>query len=144
MIEAGENDVAVDELRWLVGGCSEFVEGHELLGELALAQGDYDLARGHFGFAIQLGLKALVRAQASGPLPYAQPANQAFYAAGRGLALALVKLGMTAKAVELVEDLLRLDPSDPLRLRTLIDEASTGGLPIIELSMMPPKESDGH
>ena len=60
------HDVAVDELRWLVGVCSEFVEAHALLGELALAEGDAALARGHFGFAVQLGLKALQRANVSG------------------------------------------------------------------------------
>ena len=63
MIEAGELDVAIDELRWLVGGCSEFIEAHGLLGELALATDeDVALARGHFGVAVQLGLKALERA----------------------------------------------------------------------------------
>lgn len=133
MIESGELDVAVDELRWLVGGCSEFVEAHALLGELALAEGDAALARGHFGFAVQLGFKALQRANVVGPLPYAQPANRAFYEAGRGLARALVKLGMLDKATTLVEDLVRLDPSDPLQLRGAIDDVRTGGLPIVEL-----------
>jgi hypothetical protein len=134
MIESGELDVAVDELRWLVGGCSEFVEAHALLGELALAQGDAVLARGHFGFAVQLGLKALQRSNVGGgPLPYSQPANRAFYEAGRGLVRALVKLGMIDKATTLVMDLVRLDPGDPLRLRGLIDDARTGGLPIVEL-----------
>lgn len=133
MIESGELDVAVDELRWLVGGCSEFVEAHALLGELALAEGDAALARGHFGFAVQLGLKALKQANVAGPLPYAQPANRAFFEAGRGLARALMKLGMTDKATTLVQDLVRLDPSDPLKLRAAIDDARTGGLPIVEL-----------
>lgn len=133
MIESGELDVAVDELRWLVGGCSDFVEAHTLLGELALVDGDFTLARGHFGFAVQLGLKALQRDQISGPLPYSQPANRAFYEAGRGLVMSLVKLGMTEKATALVRDLVRLDPSDPLQLRGMIDEARTGGLPIVEL-----------
>jgi tetratricopeptide (TPR) repeat protein len=133
MVEAGETDVAVDELRWLVSDCSAFVEAHKLLGELALAQGDFALARGHFGFAVQLGLKALQRAKASGPLPYSQPANRAFYEAGLGLAESLLQLGLKEKAVTLVKDLVKLEPSDPLRLRALIDEAQSGGLPIVEL-----------
>lgn len=140
MIAAGETDVAIDELRWLVEGCSESIEAHALLGELALAEGDFALARGHFGFAVQLGLKALQRAKVSGPLAYSQPANRAFYEAGRGLATSLVKLGMIAKAVDLVQDLVRLDPSDPLKLRQLVDEARTGGLPIVELSQDLPKK----
>ena len=127
MLEAGEVDVAVDELRWLVGGCSEFIEAHGLLGEVALAEGDFALARGHFGFAVQLGFKALERAKASGPLPYGQPANRAFLEAGRGLATSLAKLGMMDKAVELVEQLVKLDPSDPLKLRAALDEVRSGG-----------------
>jgi tetratricopeptide (TPR) repeat protein len=134
MIEAGETDIAVDELRWLLGGCSEFIEAHELLGELALASGDFALARGHFGFAVQMGLKALERAKVKGPLTYSQPANRAFHDAGRGLVFTLAKLGLTDKAVQLVEDLVRLDPSDPLRLRVLVDETNTGGLPIVDLT----------
>jgi len=67
MIEAGEFDVATDELRWLVSNCSELIEAHELLGELAFAAGDPALARGHFGFAVQLGLKTLERAKVQGP-----------------------------------------------------------------------------
>ena len=98
MIEAGEFDIATDELRWLVSGCSEFIEAHELLGELALAASDdFALARGHFGFAVQLGLKALERAKVRGPLPYRQPANRAFFEAGRGLAWSLVKLDLLAQ-----------------------------------------------
>jgi tetratricopeptide (TPR) repeat protein len=142
MIAAGETDVAVDELRWLVEGCSEFIEAHTQLGELAFAEGDFALARGHFGFAVQLGLKALERAKVNGPLAYTQPANRAFFEAGRGLVASLVKLGMTEKAVDLVRDLERLDPSDSLKLRQLVDDARTGGLPIVELSPGPPRRDD--
>ena len=135
MIEAGELDIAIDELRWLLSGCSEFIEAHKLLGELALAaDNDVPLARGHFGFAVTLGLKTVQRAKAAGPLPYNQPANRPFYEAGRGLAGCLAKLGMMPKAEELVRDLVRLDPSDPLMLRAMLDEFRTGGLPIVELS----------
>ncbi|MEX2092846.1 MAG: hypothetical protein WD971_09225 [Pirellulales bacterium] len=142
MIAAGETDVAIDELRWLVEGCSESIEAHALLGELALAEGDFALARGHFGFAVQLGLKALQREKVTGPLAYSQPANRAFFEAGRGLATSLAQLGMTAKAVDLVQDMVRLDPSDPLKLRQLVDEARSGGLPIVELSPGRPKNDN--
>jgi len=135
IVEAGELDVAIDELRWLVGGCSEFVEAHALLGELALAaDNDVRLARGHFGFAVDLVLKALQRAKVAGPLPYSQPANRGFYEAGRGLAWCLAKLDMLPKAAELVDSLVKLDPADPAGLRKLLDEVRTGGLPIVELA----------
>src|SRR5688572_30404072 len=63
MIEAGELDVAVDELRWLLSGCAEFIAAHGLLGELAVAlHDDLSLARGHFGAGYQLGLQTLRRA----------------------------------------------------------------------------------
>ena len=39
MVEAGELDVAIDELRWLVGGCSEFIEAHALLGRVGTGDG---------------------------------------------------------------------------------------------------------
>lgn len=133
MIEGGEAEVAIDELRWLVGGCSEFIEGHALLGELALEAGDFTLARGHFGFAVQLGVKAIERAKVAGPLPYSQVANQSFHEAGRGLVESLLALQMTPKAIELVRKLVQLDPSDPLELRALVDAAQSGGLPIVEL-----------
>ena len=69
----------------------------------------------------------------SGPLPYAQPANQSFHDAGRGLVESLLALGMLPKAIDLVKKLTRLDPSDPLELRALVDTAQSGGLPIVEL-----------
>jgi tetratricopeptide (TPR) repeat protein len=144
MIEAGELDVATDELRWLVSNCSEFIEAHELLGELALAQGDAALARGHFGFAVQLGLKTLERAKVQGPLSYRQPANESFFLASRGLVLALAKLNQLPKAQELVETLVKLDPTDPLGLRALLEEVRTGGRPMVELSFEFPKDGGAN
>ena len=144
IVEAGEIDVAIDELRWLVGGCSEFVEAHALLGELALATGnDVRLARGHFGFAVQLVLTTLKRAKVAGPLPYHQPANRAFFEAGRGLAWCLAKLELLPKAAELVDTLVKLDPADSAELRKLLDELRTGGLPIVELKHDLPSDADG-
>ena len=135
MVDSGELDVAIDELRWLVGGCSDCIEAHALLGELALAaDNDIPLARGHFGFAVQLVLKTLKRAKVAGALPYRQPANRPFFEAGRGLVWCLAKLDKMPKAVELVYTLVKLDPTDPLELRKLLDELRTGGLPIVDLS----------
>src|SRR5262245_42144351 len=55
MVEHGETEIAVDELRWLLNGCSDFIDAHRLLGELALGAEDFPLARGHFGYAFRLG-----------------------------------------------------------------------------------------
>jgi hypothetical protein len=135
MVEAGELEVAIDELRWLVGSCSEFIEAHALLGELALATNeDVALARGHLGVAVQLGLKTLQRAKvASGPLPYSQPANRPFFEAARGLVWCLGTLKLFDKAEELVATVVKLDPRDPLEVRKVLDDLRTGGLPVVEL-----------
>ena len=134
MIESGELEVAVDELRWLLEGCHEFIAVHALLGELAVEMnGDIALARGHFGAGYQLGLQTLRRAIMPQPLLYSQPANRAFFAAGQGLAWCLAKLDKVEMAREVVETLVGLDPSDPLALRGMLDELQSGGKPIVDL-----------
>jgi len=117
MLAAGENEVAADELRWLLQGCPDFVAAHSLLGELAATAGDLSLARGHFGYAYQLGLAAWQAAGRPVPLPYALAANQAFFEAGRGLADCLDQLGERQLAEEVVAHLLACDPTDPLDLQ---------------------------
>jgi hypothetical protein len=135
MIDAGELEIAVDELRWLLSGCGEFIAAHELLGQLAVAlHDDLSLARGHFGAGYQLGLQTLRRAKMPKPLLYSQPANRPFFEAGRGLVWTLEKLGRRDMAGEIVETLMLLDPSDPLRLKLLVDDLRTGGAPIIGLN----------
>ena len=121
MLEAGEIDVAADELLWLLSGCDVLLEGHKLLGEIALADDDLELARGHFGYAYELGLGALGKG-VGGVLPYARPANQPFFEAGKGLAFCLKQQGEVGLAVEVVERLLNLDPSGPLGLREMREE----------------------
>jgi hypothetical protein len=135
MIEAGELDVATEELRWLLADCHEFIAAHALLGELALETAhDLPLARGHFGAGYQLGLQALRRAKMPKPLLYSQPANRPFFAAGRGLAACLARLDKLDMAKEVVGTLIELDPSDPLKLRTMLDDIQTGGKPIVDLT----------
>jgi tetratricopeptide (TPR) repeat protein len=134
MIAAGEYDVAIDELRWLLEVCRDLLEGHFLLGKLAVEhQQDVPLARGHFGYAYQLGDKALTRVKNPSGLSALHPANRPFYDAGRGLAWCLAELGQPDKAREVIERLLACDPTDPLGLRAWLDELGTGGLPIVEL-----------
>jgi hypothetical protein len=145
MIEAGELEIAVDELRWLLSGCPEFIAAHELLGELAVAiHNDLSLARGHFGAGYQLGLQTLRRANMPKPLLYSQPANRSFFEAGRGLVWTLEKLGRREMADEIVQTFLQLDPSDPVRLKALIDELRTGGAPVIELTLNTLKRKNGQ
>jgi hypothetical protein len=137
MIAAGETGVAIDELRWLLEVCRDMIEAHFLLGKLAVeSAGDLALARAHFGYAYQLGVKALDRAGNPSPLSPLHPANRSFFDAGRGLAWCLAELGQNDKAREVVERLLACDASDPLGLRAWVDELNTGGKPIVELGGM--------
>jgi tetratricopeptide (TPR) repeat protein len=129
MIEAGEIDIAVDELRWLLNGCSDFVAAHRMLGALALADGDLKLARGHFGYAYEIALSAFPPRGLDAPLPYHLVANQAFLEAAKGLAWCLHELGKRELARRVVEQLLRFDPADPLSVRSWQDAWMREALP---------------
>ena len=137
MIADGESDIAIDELRWLLGTCSEVIEAHFLLGKLAVeADGDVGLARGHFGFGYQLGIKAWRRAQKPTPMSPLHPANRFFFDCGRGLAWCLRELEKPHMALEVVEQLLELDPDDPLTLARWVDELRTGDKQIVPLDQL--------
>jgi hypothetical protein len=123
MVAAGEHEIARDELRWLLEGCSDNIRAHELLGELALDEENIPLARGHFGYAYQLGTKAIRAAGSPRPFPFEHAANQAFFSAGKGLVHCLLKLDKRDVAGEVVEFLVQCEPRDPLKLRSLL----TGG-----------------
>jgi hypothetical protein len=120
MIDAGELDIAIDECRWLLQGCSDCIDAHRLLGEIALSENDLPLARGHFGFAFRLGQLALERAGVRGPLPYSLPANQGFHESAKGLAWCLKQLGKPEMAREAAQLALDCDASDPLGLAKLL------------------------
>jgi hypothetical protein len=140
MIDAGEFDVATDELRWLLADCAENIGSHVLLGELAAEAGDWPLARGHYGAGYQLGLQTLRRAKMPTPVLCSQPANRSFFESGRGLIASLEKLGKSSMANEVVATLTELDPSDPLQVRSLVDTMRTGGAPVVELKLEKPEE----
>ena len=120
MIDAGEAEIATDELHWLLNGCSDYIDAHRMLGEIAMADDDLALTHGHFGYVHQLGMKALQQAKTTGPLPYRLPANQGFHEGGKGLVYCLLHLGKRKLASEVAEQLLQCDPSDPLAVRALL------------------------
>src|SRR5579864_3407375 len=92
MIAGGELEIARDELLYLVSDCRGFLEAHNLLGELALEEDDVSLARGHFGFAYEIGLDSLPKGF-RGILPAKKDYNGPFFLAGRGLARCLIARG---------------------------------------------------
>lgn len=125
MLEAGEVEIAVDELRWLLQDCRELIEAHKLLGEIALSDGDLPLARGHLGYAYDLGRAAIPPGGLTAPLPATREANRPLFEAGKHLIWCLVQQGEKELAREVVEYLLGLDPSDPLGLRGLLGDAGS-------------------
>lgn len=134
MIEEGEIEIALDELRYLLSGCSDFIEAHALLGEIA-AQGetDLELARGHFGYGFQLGERAIDITECPGPIPGSERANAPWYDAAFGLVWCFEKQGKSAFADRIVAIACGMDPSDPAGIRAMLDDLRSGGLPIIEI-----------
>jgi hypothetical protein len=111
MIAAGELEIARDELLYLVSDCRGFLEAHNRLGELALEEADLSLARGHFGFAFEIGIESLPKGF-RGVLPSTTDYNTPFFLAGRGLARCLIARGQKAEGRNVLEQLSRFDPRD--------------------------------
>jgi hypothetical protein len=139
MLAAGETDVAINELRWLLDGCHPFIEAHQLLGEIALGDGDLELAQSHFGYAWQLGLGALPKSGSPVSLLYQRPANRAFLEAGKGLAWCLLQADKPDQVRQVIEQMLALDGRDPLGVRKL---AAAHGKPPNAKSQSSPGATD--
>lgn len=108
---AGEFEIARDELLYLVADCRGFLEAYIQLAELALEDEDIVLAKGHFAFAYENGLDRLPL-NFRGQLPCNEGYNSHFYAAGRGLARCLVARKELKAAQEVLEQLLKFDPTE--------------------------------
>ena len=89
----GDFESARDALRFALSACHENLWVHVALGQIALAESrDPALARGHFGYAIELVERALPRGFA-GRLARERPSNRPFYDAVEGLVECLEALG---------------------------------------------------
>ncbi|MDB5387877.1 MAG: hypothetical protein JWM11_3523 [Planctomycetaceae bacterium] len=117
---ASEGEIARDELLYLVADCRGFLEAYLQLAELALEEEDIGLAKGHFGFAYETGLEALPP-HFRGLLPVKEGYNRHFFAAGRGLARCLVSRKEPDKAREVLEQLLKFDPTES-ESRSLLEQ----------------------
>jgi hypothetical protein len=101
--KAGDPEGARDALRYALEACHDNLWVHVALGRLALEEfRNPGLARGHFGYAVELARKALP-AGFSGCLPRDRAANQPFYHAFEGLARCLRALGKEGEATALAE-----------------------------------------
>lgn len=121
MLAAGESDIARDELVWLLSECPDFLDAHVQLGLIALEDGDPKLARGHFGRAYELVLRAVDAAGVKGPLPYSLEGNRVFFEAAKGLAHTLVSTGRSPMARDLLRRTLQLDPADTLSIQGVVE-----------------------
>jgi hypothetical protein len=91
------------------------------LGLLALEEEDPKLARGHFGRAYELCLRALEAAGNPQPLPYALEGNRPFYEAAKGLVHCLLDMGKPKVAGDVCRRITPLDPADPLGIQRLAE-----------------------
>ncbi|WP_148597265.1 hypothetical protein [Aquisphaera giovannonii] len=99
--KAGEPEEARDALRFALQACHDNLWVHVALGRIALeAFGDPDLARGHFGYAVDLVKKSLPPTF-GGRIPRDRPANRPFFDALDGLIKALRKGGKAGDADDL-------------------------------------------
>lgn len=124
MLAAGEAEIARDELVWLLSECPDFLEAHVQLGLVALEDDDPKLARGHFGRAYELVLRAVDAAGVAGPLPYALEGNRVFFEAAKGLAHTLMATGREQLARDLLRRTTQLDPADTLGIRGIVEPGS--------------------
>src|SRR5690349_1141602 len=96
--KAGDPEGARDALRYALSACRDNLWIHTALGRIALEEfRDPTLARGHFGYAVELGRRALPP-QFTGILPVDRPSNGPFYDALEGLIHSLEALGAGGEA----------------------------------------------
>lgn len=106
--KAGEPELARDALRYALEGCRENLWVHAALGDLALREHrDPKLARGHYGYVVELVQRAFPPGFA-GRLPRDRDANRPFFDALEGLIASLEAMGRNRDAEELRVMLRRL------------------------------------
>jgi hypothetical protein len=99
--KAGDPEGAQDALRYALQACRDNQWIHLALGRIALDEfRDPALARGHFGYAVELARQAIPQGL-EGRLPRDRPANEAFYGAVEGLISCLRALGKDRDAESL-------------------------------------------
>jgi hypothetical protein len=99
--KAGDPESARDALRYALSACHENLWAHVALGRIALDEfHDPALARGHFGYAVELGQRALPD-KFAGCLERDRPNNRPFYEALEGLVACSLALGRQGDSASL-------------------------------------------
>jgi hypothetical protein len=115
MWKAGEPEEARDALRFALEGCHDNLWVHVALGRIALQEfKDPNLARGHFGYVMELVRKSLPPGF-TGRIPRDRPANRPYHDAVAGLVECLRALGKGQEADRLAS-LAERPGGDPRRL----------------------------
>ena len=105
----GDTEAARDALRFALEGCGDNLWIHVALGRMAHKEfRDPGLARGHFGYAVQL-VERLLGPGFKGCLPRDRAANRPFFDAVEGLAACDRDLGRPDDAAKLQAWAARLD-----------------------------------
>ena len=128
--KAGDPQEARDALRYILSACQDNLHVHVALGRIALEEfKDPALARGHFGYAVELVRKA-IPPSFSGQLPRGRRDNRPFYEAVEGLVKCLRALGKTQDADSLTAMAKRLaGPSSRASRATESANPSAAGSP---------------
>lgn len=101
MARAGEHAEAREALLYALEACAENLYVHAALGRLAMESGpNLPLARGHFGYIVELVERALPPGF-RGHLPRALPANAPYFEAAEGLAACYEAMGQAGEASKL-------------------------------------------
>jgi hypothetical protein len=116
LLRAGDPEAARDAFRYALQGCGDNLWVHVALGRLALEEfRDPALARGHFGYAYELGRRAIPPGFA-GRLDPGRLPNRPFFEAIEGLAVCYEALGKPSEVGPLraLADRLSARPGGPL------------------------------
>jgi hypothetical protein len=120
MLDAEEVEIARDELRWLLEGCPDNIAIHYWLRDLAMREQDVKLARGHYGYAYEIGHRALRRENFPTPLPAAHEENELWFAAAKQLAWCLKLLEKKELLADVIRFVQHCDPQNTLQLAALL------------------------
>lgn len=120
MLDAEEVEIARDELRWLLEGCPDNIAIHYWLGDLAMREQDVKLARGHYGYAYEIGHRALRKENFPTPLPMENEENELWFAAAKQLAWCLKLLEKKDLLSDVVKFVQHCDPQNTLQLEALL------------------------
>ncbi len=130
MIEGGENEIARDELLWLLSGCNRLPAGPQTAGRVGAGRRRRAAGAGAFRLCLRAGVEGAGAGRGQGRRArIAGRPTRPFSRRARGWAFCLRELDKRDLAADVVARLLALDPSDPLGVAGLLAEPTAGAGP---------------